>query len=615
MELKVGFEIHQQLDSHKLFCQCPSLLREELGDVEVMRRLRTTQSELGEVDQAAQEEFQKGKEIIYRSHPDTTCLVEFDEEPPHNPNKEAIDIGLEIATLLHADIVDEVHFMRKLVIDGSNTSGFQRTTIIALDGYLDTEEGQVKVPTIGLEEEAARKVDEKKDQVIYNLDRLGIPLIEIVTAPDIHTPEQARAVAQQIGDILRATGKVKRGLGTIRQDINVSITDGARTEIKGVQELNQIQIIIENEIKRQKTMIEIKKELQKRGVSEKDLSFKVIDISDIFSKSESKVIARALEKNGKALAIKLEGFNGLLNSKLGPELAGYAKAASGVGGIFHKDELPGYGITQEEVDEVSKRLEIGENDAFVISAGSQDVATKALEATIKRAAIALKGVPEETRAAKTDGTSAYMRPLPGAARMYPETDIPPVAITQERLKDIRENLPETYEEKIKRFKKEYQLGDELASQIVRSRHSRFFESERKKHGTKIATTTIAATTVSWADKVSEEKISQVHNAIASSRISKEAIPTVLEQISEKPSTTVEEAIEKLGIVSFKEKDLRDLVKKTLKEKSDFIEEKGYNAAKPIMGIVMKEVRGRIDGKKVNQILNEELKRFIEHRKK
>ncbi|MFQ5887925.1 MAG: Glu-tRNA(Gln) amidotransferase subunit GatE [Candidatus Hydrothermarchaeales archaeon] len=614
MELMVGFEIHQQLDSHKLFCQCPSLLREELGDIKVMRRLRTTQSELGEVDEAAREEFLKGKDIYYRSHPDTTCLVEFDEEPPHIPNEEAIDIGLEVATLLHADIVDEVHFMRKLVIDGSNTSGFQRTAIIAMDGYLETDKGKVKVPTICLEEEAARKVDEKEDKVIYNLDRLGIPLIEIATAPEIKTSKQAIGVAQYIGDILRATEKVKRGLGTIRQDINVSIKDGARTEIKGVQELNQIPSIIENEIKRQKNLIEVKKELQKRGVSEKDLSFKVYDVSDIFSKSQSKIIAGALKKNGRVLAIKLKGFNGLLKDKLGPEFAQYARVASGIGGIFHKDELPGYRISQEEVDAVSKRLGIQKNDVFVISAGSQDVATKALEATLKRARMALDGVPKETRVAKPNGITAYMRPLPGAARMYPETDIPPVAITEKRLKDIREHLPEMYKEKIKRFKKEYKLGEELAAQLVRSGYSKFFESEAKKYESKIAATVIGNAAVSWAGKIPEEKISEVFAAVASGKISKEAISDILEHINEEPSVTIDEAIEKLGIVSFGEPELRDLIKKILEEKTDFIDDKGYNAAKPLMGVVMKEVRGRIDGKKVDEILREELTRFIEQRK-
>jgi len=619
MELKVGFEIHQQLDSHKLFCQCPSLLREELGTIKVMRRLRTTQSELGEVDQAAREEFHKGKEIIYRTHPDTTCLIEFDEEPPHIPNEEAIDIVMGVATRLNATIVDEIHFMRKLVIDGSNTSGFQRTAIVALDGYLETKEGKVRIPIIGLEEEAARKIEETKNKVTYSLDRLGIPLIEIVTAPDIHTPKQAREVAHYIGDnILRSTGKVKRGLGTIRQDINVSITDGARTEIKGVQELNQIQTIVENEINRQKILIEIKKELEKRGVKEKDLSFKVIDVSDVFSNSQSKIIKAVIKKNGNALAIKLKGFNGLLKNKLGPEFANYAKAASGIGGIFHRDELPGYGVSPEEVGEIINRLEIHEDDAFIIAAGTSKVAKKALEATFKRAMMAIAGVPEETRASKPDGTSTYMRPLPGAARMYPETDIPPVVITNERLKDISKHLPETYSEKEKRLKKEYNIDDEYASQLARSKYLNNIELTAKLYPN-IPITISSSTINTWMDKLDEQHISSTLDLVASGEVSKEAIPNILgfikDNIEDEPSITAAIAIQKLGLVSFGENDLRDLVKKTLKEKSEFIEEKGDNTAKPIMGIVMKKVRGRIDGKKVNQILNEELKRVLEKRKK
>ncbi|MFQ6136016.1 MAG: Glu-tRNA(Gln) amidotransferase subunit GatE [Candidatus Hydrothermarchaeales archaeon] len=620
MELKIGFEIHQQLDTHKLFCSCPSLLEEDLGDIEVMRRLRVTQSELGEIDRAAREEFLKRKAIYYRSHPDTTCLVEFDEEPPHNPNDEAIDICLEIAILLNADIVDEVHFMRKLVIDGSNTAGFQRTAIIAMDGYLDTDEGGVGIPTICLEEEAARKVEDREDGVIYSLDRLGIPLIEIATSPDIHTPEQAREVAKRIGDMLRATGKVKRGIGTIRQDINVSIEGGARTEIKGVQDLNQIPKLIENEVKRQERLIGVKEELERRGIAEDDLDSKIYDVSDIFYNTRSKIIGKELEKGGKVLALKLKGFKGLFAERLGPEFAQYVKASSGVGGIFHIDELPAYGIAKGKVDGISKRLASKELDGFVLVAGEPERAKRALEAVFRRAMDALRGVPKETRVARPDGTTSYMRPLPGAARMYPETDIPPVVITEERVEEIKERLPEMYGEKTQRFVKEYQLSEELASQIVRSKYSDLFEEVAFESdispsiiGNALIGTIKELTREGVVEigRITNEKLKEMFQMVASERISKEAIPEILTALSKSPERDIGEVIEDLGIVTFGEDELRGMVRKILEERTVLIEDRKLDAMKPLMGVVMKEVRGRVDGKVVSEILKDELVRFIE----
>ncbi|MEM4138937.1 MAG: Glu-tRNA(Gln) amidotransferase subunit GatE, partial [Sulfolobaceae archaeon] len=234
--LKVGLEIHQQLNTtHKLFCNCPTTLSEEYTAT-LVRYLRPVMSELGEVDVAALFEWEKGKRYIYRlSRP--TCLVEYDEEPPHSINEEALKIAIAITLALGGEVVDEVYVMRKTVIDGSNTSGFQRTAIVGLGGKILDEEGVVGIQTIALEEDAARKISETSEEVLYNLDRLGIPLIEISTAPDIKTPEQAERVALKIGQLLRLTGKVKRGIGTIRQDLNVSIDGGVKTEIKGVQRL------------------------------------------------------------------------------------------------------------------------------------------------------------------------------------------------------------------------------------------------------------------------------------------------------------------------------------------------------------------------------------------
>ena len=249
---KSGLEIHQQLEGKKLFCSCPTLnLRNTTPDIIFERKLRAVIGETGEVDKAAAFEMAKGKKFIYEGDSKDCCLIEMDEEPPHPINPEAIQVALEVALLLNAKIVDEIQVMRKTVVDGSNTTGFQRTALIAYDGVLTTSKGIVKIPIICLEEEACQKLGDSKEAVKYRLDRLGIPLIEIATAADIKNPEHAKEVAEKLGMILRSTGKVKRGIGTIRQDVNVSIKGKNRIEIKGFQDVKSMAKIIEKEIERQ----------------------------------------------------------------------------------------------------------------------------------------------------------------------------------------------------------------------------------------------------------------------------------------------------------------------------------------------------------------------------
>ncbi|MBU1204772.1 MAG: Glu-tRNA(Gln) amidotransferase subunit GatE [Nanoarchaeota archaeon] len=263
LNFKCGIEIHQQLDTKKLFCNCPSLIRDDKPDIIIKRRLRASAGESGEVDAAALHEVKKEKQFIYQAYSDTTCLVELDEEPPHDVNKQALEISLQIALMLNAKIVDKICFMRKTVVDGSNTSGFQRTALIATDGFIETSKGKVKIETICLEEEAAKIVKRTKKEDTYNLSRLGIPLIEIATSPDIKDPEHCMETAKKLGMILRSTNKVKRGLGTIRQDVNLSIKGKSRVEIKGFQDLRNMPKIIENEARRHLELLEKGQELKK----------------------------------------------------------------------------------------------------------------------------------------------------------------------------------------------------------------------------------------------------------------------------------------------------------------------------------------------------------------
>jgi len=261
---KCGIEIHQQLETHKLFCNCPSLVNDEnKTDIFFERKLRAVAGETGDVDAAAAFEKQKDKYYKYEGCSSSCCLVEMDEEPPHNVNQDALETALEVSLLLNAKISNNIIFMRKTVIDGSNVSGFQRTALIATDGYIETSKGRVRIEVICLEEEAAKKLETKESYTKYKLDRLGVALLEIATDPSIQDPEHAKEVASIIGMILRSTGKVKRGIGTIRQDVNVSIKGKERIEIKGFQDLRYMPKVIENEIQRQKALNKGKKEVRK----------------------------------------------------------------------------------------------------------------------------------------------------------------------------------------------------------------------------------------------------------------------------------------------------------------------------------------------------------------
>jgi len=258
---KAGLEIHQQLNTKKLFCNCPSLLRQDEPDFTIKRKLHVVAGESGEVDIAAKHEAEKERTFVYDGY-DTTCLIELDEEPPHEINQEALKIALQIAIFLNAKIFSITQIMRKTVVDGSNTSGFQRSVLIARDGWIVTKSGRVGIESICLEEDAARIVERKEHSNIFRLDRLGIPLVEIATSPDMKSAEHVKEVALYIGKVLRSC-KVKRGIGTIRQDINLSIRGGNRIEIKGFQEPSMMTKTIDNEINRQLTILKMGKYIYK----------------------------------------------------------------------------------------------------------------------------------------------------------------------------------------------------------------------------------------------------------------------------------------------------------------------------------------------------------------
>ena len=552
---KCGLEIHQRLlTKEKLFCSCSALESgNKIGEIE--RRLRAVSSELGEIDRAALEEQQKNLKYIYEIFDKSTCLVELDEEPPHEINKQALEIALKIANLFDAKPVDEVHIMRKEVVDGSNTSGFQRTTLVAYDGKINVFGKEIPIETIFLEEESAGIVSQDSEKRVFRLDRLGIPLVEIDTAPVITSPKEAKEVAKRIGYSLRVTGLVQRGIGTIRQDVNVSIAKGARVEIKGVQEIDDVEEVIENEIKRQISLIELKEELNKRKckIGEEKR------IEDILSGTSSRIISKNL---GIAVALKLENFKGLLGKKIvkqksfGKELSEYCGM-----GLMHSDEdLESYGLEKERIEKIKEVLNLKENDAFLFIFGEKDKVEKALEKVKERIKIAFDSVPGETRGVAKDLTTFFLRPLPGKARMYPETDLLPVPIQPflEKIKNEKVRKIEDVEDQLL-----LELKDkEKVKEILYSRDFSIYEKLKQISSPQIAFSTIQKIKALRRKgiEIDEKDIEEVLDLYSKGKICKQAIEVMLER----QNFEITEDIRRMSKEELKEK-VKELIKKNFED--------------------------------------------------
>ena len=572
MRLKAGLEIHQQLDCGKLFCKCDEFNIED--NLIFKRILHATSSEMGNIDVAAKSEgireftyFNKG----------CNCLVYTDEEPPRGPNMSSVEIALQFAKLVNSTILEEIHFMRKVVVDGSNTSGFQRTALVATGGQIEYEGGILELDQICLEEDSCRH-GKNKDE--YLLDRLGIPLLEITTKPQLNEPTQVQQAAKALGRLLRAC-HVKRGLGTIRQDVNVSINGGQRVELKGFQDLSSMPQVVENEILRQSNL----NELIEGGIGE------TIVVSEHFKKQKF------------SIASKLIGWKGILGNKdseknhvrMGRELADYAKKA-GVKGIMHSDELPAYGISKEKTDKLHEILNCKKNDAFVLIFGEEKIAKDAMNRVIER--VKIRGVPKEVRRVTPENLTRYIRPMPGASRMYPETDIPPL-----KLNNIQIIIPKTLDEREKLLP----LNNEESKQMVsRNLDQRFKLLMKHSEDAKIVSRVLLHTLPNIASKnlpiISDDEIITVLDLLKESRISKEGIENALIQL-----ITGQEI--QLGSENI-EDEVKNFIDLLIKEKNNFIKERGMAAIGPLMGPVMTEFRGKIDGAKINALLMDKIKEKI-----
>ena len=641
-----GIEVHQQLATGKLHSRQPGDLYDVTMDTlpenwpRFSRKLRAARGEGGKIDIAARFETRRNRSFEYVQSPNSG-LIELDEQPPLIHDESALDIALTTSALLNAKPVSLLQTMRKTVVDGSNTSGFQRTTLISTGGILETPSDPVGISVLCLEEDSARKLDtyatDTGECVIYNLDRLGLPLIEIATDPDVKTPEHAKETSIALGRTLRQTRRVRRGLGSIRQDLNVSIACGDRIEIKGCQDLNWIPRIIKLEMARQlhfyrlantlrsqlslpalpsdRRLDDVIIEASVRDKVAQALPLQLSDVTEVFADCESKMVVNALQKSYTMLALPLPGLAGKIGTKqldsegsqlprLGRELAGAAKLA-GDKGVFHSDELPAYGIEISNVESVRKALKLSDDDGFVLCLAPKWQAELALESVLLRARAAWHRIPQEVRnvvikkGAPDDGTTAPMRPLPGGARMYPETDIPPQTINLQKWQSIIGNLPMTDSQRQARMNQFDVSADQKDQILARELDDIFVEYQD------------GLPAKAWAavllenDEIDPHLSSLVLSAKEAGEITREAINDVIThfagQIPE--LSDIIAYAEQHGLKPADESELGDIIAAVVAERLDFVKERGMGAIGPLMGVVMQQA-GAADGKAVSALLKQ-----------
>ena len=621
---KCGLEIHQQLDTRKkLFCNCPVGLRRDPPDAVILRHMRPTLSELGEYDGTALMEFKTKKNVIYQLIKGSTCTYEMDDTPPFNLNQQALDIALEIALLLNCNIVDEIHISRKQYLDGSIPTGFQRTTVVGVEGWIPYKDRRIRIIQICLEEDACREISDEGHTITFKADRLSTPLVEVITYPDMRNPLEAREVNEILGRLLKASGKVRRGIGTVRQDVNVSIDGGTRVEIKGVMKTGYVHDLTYIEALRQKALLDIKSELQARGVMRKSLVVTKYDLTSELSATGSPTLRKALDDKAVIKCARIEGFAGLLKKELQPgrtfgdEFAGRIRVIACLDNkpnIFHSDDIDGSELTGEEWTGI-KTLTGGKlTDVIIVVWGpSVDVET-ALEEIKFRALEAIRGIPNETRQDIGEGLTDFERILPGPDRMYPDTDLPPLAVGEKRLAAIRKSLPERSYEKEARWRN-LGLDDVVIKPLVISDKTDIFDRIISK--TKVDPNLVGRTLTQTmkhmrreglpVESISDNNLLELFTLYADHKFTREAIPLILESLCNPgEGKNVSQILDEKDFMPVPDSNLQDIVDREIaktgetplgrKKRLDYL-----------MGQVMSKLRGRVSGKKVRELVEAGLK--------
>jgi glutamyl-tRNA(Gln) amidotransferase subunit E len=604
---RCGLEIHQQLlTARKLFCRCPAgRYNRDHHDAEILRHMRPTLSEMGEYDGTALMEFKTRKEIVYLLNRETVCTYEMDDAPPFEMDDLALDGSLLMAMLLGCNVVSEVHITRKQYLDGSIPTGFQRTAIIGTDGTVPFGARTVRIRQISIEEDSCREVSDRGHRRVYRTDRLGMPLIETVTDPDMCTPAEAMAVGQILRWLARSGGMVRTGAGAARQDVNVSVSGGTRVEIKGVPSLREVGRLTHNEALRQRSLLGIRGELARRGVTAESITDRLVDITPQVRGTACGFIAQAVAQGAVVGACALPGFQGLLEVPTQPRTSFLKEFSDRVRVIACLDELPNLALSTQNVpslssaewERVSKACNVAADVPVIVIWGSRaDIETASREIAI-RARDATLGVPNETRQALDDGTNGFERILPGADRMYPDTDLPPIPLADARVDAIAARLPLRPWERLERLRA-LAVGDDLSARLSRHRAWDLFAHlvDRLPPGTAFDASALASllldrscprpASLSAAGPWWEQTI----DALTAGRV----IPEAVWSGEDEPATRVDDD------------EARRLFEGAMASLPATLPTAVDKRAHALMGAVMPALRGRVPGRVVRQWIDETL---------
>lgn len=606
---KSGLEVHQQLlTDKKLFCRCPAGKYMHQYEAEILRHMRPTLSELGEYDGTALMEFKTKKNIIYQIHRDTVCTYEMDDTPPFEINEDALDISLIIGMLYNCKMIDEIHIARKQYLDGSIPTGFQRTTIFAVDGSIPYRDRNIDIIQVSLEEDSCREVSDIGHVRVYNTDRLGMPLIETVTAPQMKTPWEVKEVGEILSALVRSTGLVRTGPGAAREDVNVSVEGGTRIEIKGVPSLNRIPRLTYNEAMRQWNLLRLREELHKRGITPETFEAKTDNITKQIRKTSYTPINNAIQENKSVYCVTLRGFKDLLRWQTQTDTF-FAREISDrvrviaclttLPNIIHSDSM-GENIAASEWQAIKKHVGAKDEDTIVIVWGDISDLETASKEIIIRAKEATIGVPSETRQALRDGTNGFERILPGADRMYPDTDLPPKKITEERINNLRKYIPEYFWEREKWYK-ELGLPKDIIRPLAISKYANLFKKAVTEF--KIDPVLAGVALIQYpkrlkrkhldTDKLNEENLTELFKSYSEGLISREGILMYMEEIARNGF------MNRYNITPVPKTKLTDSIKEAEYEVSIMKIRNQEMVKNIILSEAMKKLRGRIDGAKVH----------------
>ena len=610
---KSGLEIHQQLlTEKKLFCRCPAGKFNKKYDAEILRHMRPTLSEMGVYDGTALMEFKTKKEIIYRINRDTVCTYEMDDTPPFLINEDALETALGIGMLYGCNIVDEIHIARKQYLDGSIPTGFQRTAVYAVDGEIPYKGKNIKVIQMSIEEDSCREVSDINHERIYNTDRLGMPLIETVTEPAMKTPNEVAEVAHICANLVRSTNKVRRGMGAAREDVNVSVTGGTRIEIKGVNQISLIPLLTYNEAMRQWNLLKLRDELHSKGITEDTFKAESYEITSILKKVEYAPLKSAIKKNLIIKCVVLNGFAGMLHwqtqtdtyfaNEISDRIRVIACLTS-MPNLIHSDSK-GESISSIEGQQIRKYVQSKNDDALILVWGTEQDTETAVNEIIIRAKEATIGIPSETRQALSDGTNGFERILPGADRMYPDTDLPPKRIEQAKLDKIREWLPEKFWERQLWYNK-LGIPTDTIEELSISKFANLFKLAINEW--KINPTLIAVLLIQFPKRINkeglnnkiitEEMLQNILLEYKKGNITKDSIYMLLKDSVRTGSFNKDLIPQKVD-----KGELNDIIEMEIVKNDKLIFSDPIKKAHSLVGQIMKKNRGSISAREVAKIV-------------